>query len=358
MSKAAAFTINLSEEKIGFFSRVPMWFGAKDRKLSPSARAIVGKIFGVSRRANNAEGACWTSYDQIQEEFGVCRATVSTSLERLRESELIEEQARDRSGTAFRYIADAGKRYDMVPLYLYTADFKIGGKDRRLTKSQVYLLAHLMTECKRPKNNGKCECSIARLARTLDLSETTIKKGIKVLLKAGLIFRAAEDKGVNGSKLTTYHVNRELYVYEQYRNKKSVKAQKTAEPKAIADANAQADWKAYYERRATEMKDRAEKYKLKAYEKAPKLQVLDHELSQMRLQIAKADLYDRTLLPVLESKYGKLESDRAALMQRFGFVKEAFKPEYYAKCKKCGDTGNLINGKGGCTCFREREDET
>lgn len=358
MSKAATFTINLDKEKLGFFSRVPMWFGRKDRKLLPSARAIVGKIFGVSRRANNAEGACWTSYDQLREEFGICRATVASSLKQLRESELIEEQSRDRSGTAFKYIADAGKRYDIVPLYLYTADFKIAGTNHRLTKSQVYLLAHLMTECKRPKNNGKCECSIARLARTLDLSETTIKKGIKVLLKAGLIFRAAEDKGVNGAKLTTYHVNRELYVYEQYRNKKSEKLQKTGEPRAIADANARAERQAYYERRAAEMKDRAEKYKLKAYEKAPKLQTLDRELGQMQVQLAKAELYDRTLLPVLESKYGKLERDRAALIQRFGFVKEAFSPEYYAKCKKCGDTGNLINGKGGCTCFREREDET
>ena len=152
--KQAAFTINLPKEKWGFFSRVPMWFGARGKKLSPSARAFAGRVFGVSR-SKNPDAALWTSYDQIQEELGVCRATVASTVNVLKESDLIEESARARAGTSYKFIAATGKRYDIVPLFLYTADVMIGGVERRLTKAQVLILAHLMTEVKRPKNNGK-----------------------------------------------------------------------------------------------------------------------------------------------------------------------------------------------------------
>lgn len=350
----AVFTINLPKEKWGFFSRVPMWFGAKGKKLSPSARAFAGRVFGVSR-SKNPDAALWTSYDQIQEEFGVCRATVASTVNTLKESDLIEENARVRAGTSYKFIAATGKRYDIVPLFLYTADVTIGGVERRLTKAQVLLLAHLMTEVKRPKNNGKYEGSVARLARELNLSETTIKKGIKVLLKARLIYRAAEDKGVNGSKLTTYRVNRALFDYERFRRVKKKKT--TSAAKAIADADARAERESYYAQRQQEMKARADRYILKAYEAAPILKDIAAELRTLAPKMARAELAQNSAeISILTLKDQKLREEYTVTLKRFGIEERRMDPTFYAHCKRCGDMGFLVNGKG-CTCYLERSEE-
>lgn len=351
----AIFTINLPKDKMGFFSRVPTWIGTKGKKLSPSARAFAGRVFGVSR-SKNPDAALWTSYDQIQEELGVCRATVASTVNALKEFDLIEENARQRNGTSYTFKAATGKRYDIVPLFLYTADVTIGGVERRLTKSQVLLLAHLMTEVKRPKNNGKYEGSVARLARELNLSETTVKKGIKVLLKARLIYRAAEDKGVNGYKLTTYRVNRELFEYERFRRSKK-KAKTTSKEKAIADADARAERESYYAQRQQEMKARADRYTLKAYEAAPILKDIAAQLRTLAPKVARAELEkDEAALLILTVKDQKLREERVATLRRFGIEERRMDPTFYARCKKCGDTGFLPNGKG-CTCYLERSEE-
>lgn len=351
--KQAALKINLPKEKWGYFSRVPGWMGERGKRLSPAARALAGRVFGVSKSDKTPDAALWTSYDQIQEELGVCRATVASSVSSLKELELIEENARVREGTSYKFVAKTARRYDIVPLFLYTADVTIGGIERRLTKSQVLILGHFMTEVKRPKNNGKYECSIARLARELNYSETTIKTAIKVLLKARLIYRAAEDKGVNGSKLTTYHVNRELYSYERFRKAKVKKEPKAREISALDTA---AEIESYYQKRKQIMIERANDYTQKAYETAPVLKKIDFDLQQMELEIARADLAgDTQKLSILALKGQRLQSERLATLQRFGIDPNRMKKDFYARCKKCLDSGKLPGGKG-CSCYKEHEE--
>ena len=345
----AAFTINLPKEKWGFFSRVPLWFGSRGKKFSPSARALAGRVFGVSQ-AKNKDNEFWTSYDQIQEELGVCRATVAAATKSLKDTKVIEEKNRTQKGTSYKFIGESGKRYDIVPLYLYTCDIRIGGVDRRLTKSAVLLLAHLMTECKRPKNNGKYEGSIARLAREVNISATTVKKEIKVLLKAGLIYRAAEDKGVNGSKLTRYCVNKTLYDYERFRRTKAKKT--TVQDKKIAALDAMSERQRYYSLRQEEMRARAERYIGQALQMAPKLKTIDFDLRALALPAAKAEIAkDDVQLHVILRRRAELRAEREQLLKQFNIEERRMVPEFYARCKKCQDTGYLPNGRG-CTCYQ------
>ena len=349
----AAFTINLAEEKQGFFCRVPLRMGQRGRKHSPTTRLIAGKIYGVSSKKGST--SCWTSYDQMQEEFGVCRSTVATSLGTLKENKLIEEKKRDRDGTAYTYVGEASRRYNIVPLYLFTADVVIDGKQCRLTKAQVLLLSHLMTETKRPKNNGKYEGSIAQLARELALSETTVKKALSILMKARLIYRPAEDKGKNGHKLTRYSVAKELFEYERKRRIRAAKAEKTAQDPKIAALNAKAERESFYaaQRRRAEL--RAEKYLGQVNVAVPGFVDVNKKLKIMELEQAKAEYTNSSGLMDVLARRRELEAQRRELMQRYQISEERMKPEYYATCKRCYDTGTLPNGRG-CTCYQRAKE--
>lgn len=343
---------NLPDNKKGLFSRAPLWFGKKDKKLKPSSYAIVGKIFGLTQ-VKKANAVCRTSYDQLQKEIGIARSTIATSLQELKDAALIEECGRDREGTSFNFVGDAGKRYDVVPQYLYTADILINGQSCRLTKAQVRILSHMMTESQRPKNNGAYEGSIVRLAKALNLSETTIKKAIKFLLKSRLIYRPAEDKGVNSNKLTRYHINRELFSYEKYRKPKAKKAE-TLVSKEVAAANARAERDSYYANRRAEMEERAERYRLKAYQAVPALKTIEKDIKSMQFTLAKAELYDMSTYPKLKAEEKRLNDERSALLSRFGISEEKFTASYYAICKECNDSGRKRDGTS-CTCFRKEK---
>lgn len=342
----AAFTINLSKEKQGFFLRMPTWFGAKGKKVTPVARAFAARVFGVSKSKKEKE--LWTSYDQIEAELGVCRRSVASSVGKLKDAELISESSRSREGTSYVFTGDYGHRYDIIPLYLYTADVTVGGISRRLTKAQVLLLGHLMTEAKRPKNNGKVEGSMAMFARKLNLSETTVKKGIKVLLKAGLIYRTAEDKGVNGSQLSYYRVNKDLYDYEKMRRVKAPK--KTAAEKAVAAADARAERESYYAHRKQEMEARAEKYLMEVYKAAPRVKAIDIALRKLDISLAKAERAGGETFKQLQMEERNLKVEHASIYKEIGADIRLTKADFYARCKKCSDKGYLPSGRF-CTCY-------
>ena len=342
----AAITINLSKEKQGFFLRMPTWFGAKGKKITPVARAFAARVFGVSKSKNEKE--LWTSYDQIEAELGVCRRSVAFSVGKLKDAALISESNRSKEGTSYVFTGEYGHRYDIIPLFLYTADVTVGGIPRRLTKAQVLLLGHMMTEAKRPKNNGKVEGSMAMFARKLNLSETTVKKGVKVLLKAGLIYRTAEDKGVNGSQLSYYRVNKSLYDYEKMRRVKAPK--KTAAEKAVAAADARAERESYYQKRQQDMQARAERYLMQTYNAAPRLKDIDLELRKLQLPWARASSTDAAKYQQLSLQQKALKSERASIYKEIGADVRRIYSDYYARCKKCCDKGYLPNGQY-CTCY-------
>ena len=348
-----AMTIHLPEEKQGFFCRVPLRFGKRGRKQTPSARAIAGKIYGISSKKGSP--ACWTSYDQMQDELGVCRSTVATALGSLKENNLIEEKKRDREGTAYTYVGEASRRYNVIPLYLFTAEFSVAGKVQRLTKAQVFVLSHLMTECKRPKNNGKYEGSIASLARELSLSETTVKKALSVLMKARLVYRPAEDKGKNGHKLTKYTVAKELFEYERKRRVRAAKAEKNVEDKNIAALDAKAERERFYaaQRRRAEL--RAEKYLAQVVTMAPEYAEIKKKIKIAELAEVKAEHLNLSTLSDAQARRRELEAQRHAIMKRYQISEEMMRPEYYATCKRCFDTGTLPNGYG-CNCYQRAKD--
>ena len=199
--------IKLPETKRGLFNRVPTRLyspGKGKKKLTPSAVSVAGKIYGFSH-TNDPEAVCRLSYEQIREEFGFSRATIAGAIEQLCKAKKIERVKRDQDGTAYKYIEEVkGKRYDNIPQYLYTAEICVCGEWRKLTPSEIRLLAHITTACENKKTGGICRGSAGQFARDLGICKTTVKKSLRALMKAGLIYRAKENKGKSKYNLSGY----------------------------------------------------------------------------------------------------------------------------------------------------------
>ena len=346
---AATFKINLQADKLYLVDRVLRPRGRKNRgaRLTSSKRSILGKIFAFSH-TNNEDAVCHVRYDQLQADYELSRSTVAASIRTLKDMKLIEEVDRDRFGTSYRYIGktSAGGYYP-VPQYLYTLDVFVNGTPQRLTKNQVHLLAYLMYRC----NKGAYETSARRLARELDLSEPTIKRGLKVLFHARLIYRPAESKGKNGHKLSAYLVSRDLYDVVRKAKKKAGKPRKADKetafvPQNVLDANAKSERERFFALRRQTAQARLDKFLLTI----PDVVELKRAISAVEVQAVKEEM-GLVQSIVARTKKANLARDCAALMKRYGVREEQFEVKYYCTCQKCSDTGYRENGKS-CDCYQ------
>lgn len=343
----AVIQLNLSEDKQGFFCRIPLRIGAKGQYFSPSMRALAGKVYGTTKTKKNTE--CWTSYDQLREELGVCRETVANAIKSLKENDIIKENGRDRQGTAYTYVGDAGKRYDVVPMPLFTMHIAIAGKYRKLRKSEVLVLGHIMTECNRLKNLGKYETSNAIMARRLNLSEVTVRRAVNSLICANLLHRP--ERGVNASKLAAYTIDRELRALErEWERKRRVRKlkEKVQNNEMVAEA-LEAERRKFYEERRKEAQRRAEKY-IESIENIPEYKAVDTKIRKIKAKWVRAELDKAPEFAALDAEMQKLKAMKADIMKRFNINPQRKDPHYYARCKQCMDTGVLLDGTR-CTCF-------
>ncbi|MBQ3220325.1 MAG: hypothetical protein IJB34_00005 [Clostridia bacterium] len=354
-----ALILKIDESKRGLFNRVPLALYRQKidgRRLTPSAYALFSKIYAFSHTTDE-DAVCRLTYKQVCDEFGFARATTATAFEQLRSGGKIQKQDRDAEGTAYKYVEElAGRQYDNVPQALYTAEITVRGVQRRMTLSEIRVLARLMTECSYAGNGGGkygggiYEVSNKTLARKLNLSETTVKKAIRALMKARLVFRTAKNKGKNRYKLSGYEVARELYDYKKRQKSKPAVSKKFV-PEEVKEANARADREHYYsllrekaERRAQSFVDRARRDDV--------YRDVETRLNVMELELAKAEVYDPSKLPALQDKQKRLRLERVRALERLGIDPEQLVPRW--RCEKCSDTGFLPNGKA-CTCYREGE---
>lgn len=343
--------IKLPEGKRGLFNRVPTRLyspGKGKKKLTPSAVSVAGKIYGFSH-TNDPEAVCRLSYEQIREEFGFSRATIAAAIGQLCEDKKIERVKRDQDGTAYKYIEEVkGKRYDNIPQYLYTAEICICGIWRKPTPSEIRLLAHIMTACENRNNGGVCRGSVGQFAQDLWLCKTTVKKALRALMKAGLIYRAKENKGKSKYNLSGYEVNREVYGYKKYLKKSRAKREKKLFiPAEVAAANAKAERESYYAKLREEAQQRVDKYLLKV-NRAPKFKEITGELSRMEISQAKAEIFEPATLPALLIKKQALIKERREILKGLNMTEADLLPRY--KCPKCSDTGFKPDGCQ-CNCY-------
>lgn len=340
---------NLPDEKKGLFNRLPLSMYRKG--LSPSSVAFAGKIYTFTDDVGEHE--CRLTYDVVREEFGVCRQTIANGIKKLSSTGQVSRVDRDLKGTAFRYIGDLqGKQYDVVPQYLYTAEICLRGEDswRKMTSSEIRVLARMMTACADARNGGNArngggtyKASLKELSRVLGLAETSVKRAIYALMRAKLIFR---EKGKNRFKNSEYRVASCLYEYQGFQKKKKKQPKETVSAQVEA-ANARAARESYYAKLQEAAQNRVDKY-LALANKNARFRAIAQELPKIEIAIAKAELYDVENVVTLRSQKAALLAERRQVLAGMDLSEEQLKP--IRKCRACSDTGHLPNGKQ-CTCF-------
>ncbi len=342
---ATALKINSDKQSMGRFYRIPLSLYKEDN--TPSATAVLGIIYTFDKP--EGDKCCRLSYEQVEKEIGITKPTIAKAFACLKSNNKIKTVNRDKDGTSYKFIGDIyEKKYDIVPQYLYTAEIYIEGKYRTLTNSEIRVLAHMMTASMNPKSHGCCRGSARQFAVVLGLSEKTIRIAIRALMKAGLIYRPSEDKGVNKHKLSVYHVNKSLFDYKKY-----LKIAKKKEEKLSAEvqaANARAERERFYAQRQEEQRRRLDRYINKANENQG-FRLANARLNRLEFEIAQAETYNPLLLPAIQAEQALMRSKRAESLQQLHMTESDLELKYF--CKKCKDTGFMPDGKG-CDCYKKK----
>ena len=100
----------------------------------------------------------------------------------------------------------------------------------------------------------------------------------------------------------------------------------------------------------------AEQRKIELYEKEPKLQEIDDELSKEAISVSKRIIIskDNSLLENLNKKLNSLKKEKENILAKYGKNLDYLKPHY--ECKDCSDTGYITtSGKTiMCHCLKQK----
>ena len=137
----------------------------------------------------------------------------------------------------------------------------------------------------------------------------------------------------------------------QKKEKKTDEPKKGAPvPKYIDDINAKADRERFYSLRRERAINAAERY-CNIANKDERFKWIACELSSIELELAKAEMYEPTKIPSIQSKKNVLLKERLDILRRLGIEEDKLHVETHYKCKKCSDTGFLPDGTS-CGCYK------
>ncbi len=227
---------------------------------------------------------------------------------------------------------------------------------RRLTPAEALVLALIFTHSSNSKKkNHAFWSSNSKIADMLALSERQVERAIINLMAARLIFRPV--RGQNRVRSSKFVANMKdlRKLCDAYAPKKAAKKETLPKkPEYVIDADARSDRDKYYTKAYAEAKAQADKYKRGFIQKAPRFSVVEKELRIMAPTLARAEVRNLPSLDALRAKESKLRAERAAILKRFNVDERLFEPQAWARCRWCGDTGTLSDGRG-CTCFKQAE---
>jgi predicted transcriptional regulator len=299
---------------------------------------------------------CNFSYSRFEKKLDLSHGTVAREIKSLKESGEITQDKSRRAGAAY---SDAKrtkeKGFVKIEFYLYHTQFNVRGEReaRYLTKAEIDVLCLIKTHCANERGEGVFLGSARGIAGTLNLSKTTVQKAITTLLRAGLVYRPAEDRGVNGHQRSVYTVNEKLLRRsEKNYNKSSAPAQPSR--KALSEeekaANARADRERYY----SELRNRA----LSRVAFFTDQLNIDDTYRRINAawkatapKIARAEVFNLPELEELRKEKRRLGAQRARRMAELMISESDLIPQWH--CRMCSDTGFLPNGKQ-CDCYPER----
>lgn len=344
MSEATAVQLNN-------FDRLPLGLLQRPR-LPFGALFVLSDVFSFT----GEKLSCLRTYKSFEKRLGISRATVGRALRKSKDKGLIEHN--NEKGYVFTNEDFNRDLFLRIEQWVHIEYFNIRGICRRLKLSERVIYGRIFTSADNKNKRIKtCEYSYSELEQATGISEKTVKRAVWALIRAGLIFRPKEDKGVNAYKKSTYTLNYKLIRELQKKYKKEDKSDKNQ----ITEASA-GEYKTREqlgrERRAkiedmySQMRANAER---KADENLARARLdkrfkdAERDIDDLSIKIAFAGVREPQTAPELETMLAQAKRRRLSVMRILGLTEEDLKPQY--ACKLCGDTGFRIADGKVCKCF-------
>ena len=340
------------------YVRIPYEF--YKHKLPRRELLMLGKVFSFSKNGEE-DAVCRAKYVTLAKEFRCSVRTIGRSARRLAERGLIEfVGAGDtkRATSKYRYVgADCGKGHSRVDLYLLHTEFEIrNGEKRYLTVSEAVVLCYMKTHCENPRKK-RFSGTVRSIAKNTSLSPTTVQSAIDVLLRAELISRAGDEKAVNGSSQSIFHVNEKLLRKAEKAFKKemtppSAPKDKPQWKKDIEEIDEKTERERYYARLKNKAEDVAERHKerlMRDQEYSAAFQIVNKTTAAVvRAELSGDSIGLRDLVARRKTAQATMQRRMTAL----GITEADITPQYC--CEKCSDSGFLSSGKA-CDCYPLKE---
>lgn len=183
---------------------------------------VIGEIFSFTGEAKGGtQMTCFRSYKKFTERCSVSRATVGRALKFGRDNDIIEFSKE--VGFSCK-IKPTDGLFNRLPAWVCQDEFEVHkGKKRKLKFSERAIYAYLYTHCT-GKGNRKHELYISytQLAEKTGYSERTVARTVPKLIRAKLIYRNKDEKGVNAYSISRYVLNYKL-VLEKEKSAKQIK---------------------------------------------------------------------------------------------------------------------------------------
>ena len=301
----------------------------------------------------------------FKKHLGLSPATVSRNNNRFKNTGIIEKSGKS-SYVIHTDKLEGNKKWN-CPLEVLTGTFDLEEDDGTVTKTtftdcQCLVYAYYYTLLPHTgKNYRTLEATFDEVANELGIDPSTVSDAVKKLRKAKLIYFPSGWNGQNRYKKSKIGLRRNFSWFkreQEYRARLEDKKEKTSSDTKPAKPQEKTQKgtltrESYY----GELQAAAARKADKALKKALKNEAykeLDEKLSAVKEQMRHAMIYnDAITAKKLTVKINMLTAQQASVLENIGLSEDKLKPEHYAKCKLCKDTGWLPDGKN-CGCFNNR----
>ena len=356
MAATAAAKQNITAQGYSYYSSIPRELCAVSG-LTMSAVLLGGFLASFSGKEDengNVKPFNGKRGDLLNY-IGGSLASISRSMTKLKDADYVERKGM--SSYAFKQDKLTNDKTWNLPLELNTRIFEIKAKNgsvkyRTLTRGERLTYSYFYTKLATVTHKTTIEAVYARIAEELGIDPTTVSAAVQTLSGLKLLYCPEDWIGVNGHRKGKVGLVKRWGWFRketQYRSKKN-KKKKVSEKEAQSEQTAAnrdnyfKDLQAAARQKAFDALDAARSYE--------QFRTLDDERKDVSALLRRAFISNnKGYAEELSAQKKKLDDKCRTVLENLGFDPDSLKPEHYAVCKRCNDTGWLKDGKP-CDCFR------
>lgn len=277
------------------------------------------------------------TYADFEHDLGISRSTVSRNLGRLKRSGVIG-QRKTRTGAAYTFEANIEdtRAFVRIEPWMRETVFEIRGEEpRRLTNAEIVVLAHIYTHASNPDGKGGCRGSVRMMAAQLCLSDSTVGEALSVLKRANLVVLRADERGTNGSNLSTYRINgRRIRKVKKARRKAQESRDRRTKTEIEADKRSERERAEWAQRAAAESRAAAN---LERMMRDDAFRAAETRRRKLDIELVIAELRSPADVARLREEEAEIAAVRAERLRAYGLTAEDLRADYT-------DTGGARSG--------------